>query len=104
MASIQSDSDWPFIDPKNVAVFTVADIMNRVKPILYVSHDADDGAWQFMPGGRISIHEAKTLALHRIVEGDPTIKQLADLPEGWVAQRSSPKAPWRGSKRKKRHQ
>jgi hypothetical protein len=99
MRPSQSDSDWPFTDPKNIAVFTVADVMNCVKPILYVSHDADDGSWQFMPGGRVSVREAKILALHEIVDQDPTTKQLADLPEGWIAERDSLDSPWRRFKR-----
>jgi hypothetical protein len=39
------DTDWPFADPKNVAVYTVKSIWKLGKPILYVYHDEDDGAW-----------------------------------------------------------
>ena len=89
------DPDWPFLDPKNVAVYTTSDIMNRCKPILRVTHDADDGAWQFHIGKRVSTKDGKMLALSTIVKIDPSILELADLPEGWIAERESPKDPWR---------
>jgi hypothetical protein len=75
-------SDWLFPGPKNLAVFTTADIMNRHKPILRVTNDSDDGLWQFYSGGLVSIKEAKILLLSEIVEIDPSVEQLADLPEG----------------------
>ena len=42
--------DWPFDDPPNVAVVTTRDVTEDKVPILFVSHDRDDGAWQFLTG------------------------------------------------------
>ena len=88
-------NDWPFRDPKNAAVFTTADIIAGRKPILYVSHDASDGAWQFHSGETVDISQAKTVALHLLAEIDPTIRDIADLPDGWIAERASETSEWR---------
>lgn len=96
MKSITSEPDsyWPFEDLPNVAVITSTDILNHGKPILFVSHDADDGAWQFHTGEDLSIDRAATVALARIVALDPSVKELADLPLGWIATRQTLTASW----------
>ena len=88
-------TDWRFEDPENVAVFTTDDIIEGRKPILYVSHDADDGSWQFHSGEIANVARAKTVALREIVRLDPTITELADLPEGWIAERAHANSEWR---------
>jgi hypothetical protein len=45
------DDLWPFHDSPNVAVITLVQIIEQGHPVLYVTHDDDDGAWQFL--GRI---------------------------------------------------
>jgi hypothetical protein len=87
--------DWPFDDPPNVAVVTTRDVTEDKVPILFVSHDRDDGAWQFLTGGPVLEENAQVVALRRIWLLDPSVGQLADLPMGWQAFRSSPLDPWR---------
>ena len=48
-------TDWPFSDPPNVAVFTTGQVVRGERAVLYVSHDADDGAWQFLTGDDFEI-------------------------------------------------
>jgi hypothetical protein len=36
-------SNWPFLDPANVAVFTTRGPIVERKPIIYVSHNVDGG-------------------------------------------------------------
>ncbi|MBN1765675.1 MAG: hypothetical protein JW860_10490 [Sedimentisphaerales bacterium] len=90
------ENDWPFSDPQNIAVITCKEIVSGVKWIYYVTHDADDGAWQFHPKypSLISQNEAIIVGLKEIVSIDPTIKDLADLPLGWHAWRASKDAQW----------
>ena len=83
----RGEHEWPFTGPQNTAVFTTKDILNRSKPILQVTHDLDDGAWQFLPGEPVSEEQAKIVALREIAILDPTILELADLREGWCAER-----------------
>ena len=97
MAALEPQSDWVFDEPKNVAVITTRQIIRDGHPILYVSHDADDGAWQFHTGGAFATQDGMIVALHSIVELDPSVSQLADLPLGWVAQRANATAAWERS-------
>jgi len=72
--------DWPFADPRNVAVVTVKNIMNGVAPILRVTHDLDDGAWQFLEWVTPDIDDAAIMSLEEMTISDPTILELVDLP------------------------
>jgi len=84
---------WPFTDARNTAVFTTRDIIEEGKPILLVTHDQDDGAWQFHTGKTIPTSDAKIAALDEIVYCDPSVVELADLPLGWSAIRDSITTP-----------
>jgi hypothetical protein len=85
---------WPFADPENLAIFTLKRIVSGGSSILFVSHDEDDGGWQFLDGAEVVIKESALVCLHHIVELDPSLVELADLPIGWSANRSSPGVPW----------
>jgi hypothetical protein len=86
--------DWPFDDPPNVATFTVRQIVDGGEPILLVAHDAEDGGWQFLTGGPISMSDAMLVSLAEIVRRDPSVVELADLPLGWEASRMALGASW----------
>src|SRR5262245_46280006 len=88
--------NWPFQDPPNVAVFTGKEIAEGRTWIYYVSHDEDDGAWQFhgVDGPPRDEKDARVVSLRKIVELDPTIKSLADLPLGWCAWRDGQSREW----------
>jgi hypothetical protein len=89
--------NWPFEDLPNVAVFTTRAVVEQEAWIQYVSHDKDDGAWQFHDNlAHAAIEEdVKVVSLKNIYQKDPTIGELADLPIGWCAWRESPKSPWK---------
>ncbi|MFD0696357.1 hypothetical protein ACFQZT_20030 [Paenibacillus sp. GCM10027628] len=80
---------WPFEDPANVAVFTTKQIIEKQKPILFVTHDEEDGAWQSHEGDLTSNEDARIASLLQIVTLDPSIMDLADLPFGWEVSRNS---------------
>ncbi len=91
-------SDWPFDDPPNMATITTRAIMEGDDWIALVSHDADDGGWQFLgPDRAPDIEQAMVVGLHHLVEKDGSIAELADLPLGWRAWRHSPKGQWQRS-------
>jgi hypothetical protein len=77
--------DWPFHDPPNTAVITLAQIIEHDYPVLYVCHDRDDGAWQFLHSGDVQIADARLVSLRGMSARDPTLLQLANLPLGWYA-------------------
>lgn len=41
------EKEFPFYDDPNTATITCSHIIEDGKPILYLSHDKDDGMWQF---------------------------------------------------------
>jgi hypothetical protein len=89
--------NWPFSDAKNVAVFTTGNIISGSHSILYVIHDADDGAWQFHSGEGFNQEDCKVVSLGEIVSIDSSILNLADLPLGWMATRKSQNDGWQQS-------
>jgi hypothetical protein len=91
--------EWPFDDPENVAILTVRQVTHEGQPILYVTHDADDGMWQFLTGGTVHRADAMLVSLREVYRIDPTIGELAGLPPGWTATRSAVGQPWQRSPR-----
>ena len=86
--------NWPFEQPPNTAALTTQDIIEGRAAVLRVTHDADDGSWQFLPNTPVSPEDARVVALGGICRRDPTLLTVADLPEGWVAWRERPGAMW----------
>ncbi len=90
----QMEQNWPFADPPNVVSFALRQIMDGDKPILLVSHDSDEGMWQFLDGDAVSMDDAMLVLLKNVVALDPTVAELADLPIGWQASRRTVDDPW----------
>ena len=91
---------WLFRDSPNVAVITHRNVLSGEKPIGLVTHDADDGGWQFLSDETLPLDasDGRVVALGEIVALDPTVLSLADLPVGWRAWRTSTQDPWQRSK------
>jgi hypothetical protein len=87
-------SDWKFPDPPHTRVFLSEAVHSGAEPVTYVSHDAEDGAWQFLGDSMAGDGKAEISCLHHPIDKDPSLKELADLPLGWVAERAKPSAPW----------
>lgn len=91
--------NWPFRDPPNVAVVVNRRIVSEHDWIAYVSHDEPDGGWQFHNKGSAPTEvDALVVSLREILQLDPTVAELSDLPLGWHAQRESKASPWHRSK------
>jgi hypothetical protein len=87
-------ASWPFEDPPHTASITSRQVLEGGAPILRVSHDADDGSWQFLCGTTDDPADARVVGLGRMYARDLTLGDLADLPEGWEARRTAPGLPW----------
>ena len=85
---------WPFDQPQNCGAVTMRQVIEKKEPILLVSHDADDHGWQFIGSSDASVADGKLVCLEEIVAMDPSVLEVADLPPGWQAVRSSPSEPW----------
>jgi hypothetical protein len=84
--------DWKFPDPPHTGVYLSKAVNNNKEPITYVSHDPD-GDWQFL-GDTMTETGGVLVCLHHPIDTDPTLKELADLPIGWYAERVKPGEPW----------
>ena len=88
------DSEWPFDQPRNCAVFTLRQVMSGEEPVLIVYHDLDDHGWQFIGHTGANMDDAMLVALEEIVKLDPSVLDVADIEPGWVARRGSKESPW----------
>jgi hypothetical protein len=89
-----SNAAWPFADSPDVTTITTSKVLEEGHPILLVTHDEDDGMWQFLCGTTNDPKDGRVVCLDCVFERDPSITELADLPLGWRAYRSSPETPW----------
>lgn len=85
---------FPFYDEPNTATITCCHIIDEGAPILYISHDEDDGMWQFLCGKTHETYEAKIVSMESKFDLDPSIATLKDMPCGYCAERKSQKDDW----------
>lgn len=86
---------WPFDDPPNLGVITTVPVLEHGYPILLVTHDLDDGGWQFLCGTIDEPSLGRLVCLESILGIDEGMSVLADLPLGWLAWREDMGSPWR---------
>jgi hypothetical protein len=88
---------WEFPNPPHTTAFLSKTVYEVAEPVTYVSHDADDGAWQFL-GDSMAEGEPVLVCLHHPIDADQSLKELADLPLGWWAEREAPGMSWQRHK------
>ena len=88
------DINFPFSDAPDTAVIVCSHIIDRQAPILFVSHDEEDGMWQFLCGKKHSEDEARIVSLKYVYRLEPAIGMLKDLPCGFYAERKSQADKW----------
>lgn len=91
--------EFPFYDAPNTATIICCHIVDDEKPILYVSHDEDDGMWQFLCGKTHATEEARLVSLSYVFDLDNSIGVLKDMPCGYYATREQPEDTWLVQKR-----
>jgi len=86
---------WPFKDSQDTVAFTSKRILDGADWVYYVTHDVDDGVWQFHPySGPTPEQDAAIVSLKTMLTMDPSISVLGDLPPGWHAWREAPDSHW----------
>jgi hypothetical protein len=66
---------WPFIDPRNTAVFTSVRIVDKKHWVHYVTHDEEDGAWQFHAfGGPANEKDVAVVSLEHMLRIEPLVR------------------------------
>ena len=88
-------ADWPFDQAPNVAALTTVNVLEHGAPILVVQHYEDDESWAFLCGTTNADGDARVIGMLTALRLDPTLREIADLPPGWRANRVARGAPWR---------
>lgn len=90
-----------FNEALNTPVYTTKFVLNEKKTITYVTHDFEDGAWQFFSSDNFDSYEevAKIVSLEQIIKIDATLVELADLPLGYIATRKDSHDQWKIKKK-----
>jgi hypothetical protein len=68
--------------------------MDDGQPILLMFHD-DNGEWQFLSSHEEHPEECVYIHLAHVLECDPSVRDLEDLPTGWRAWRWNAADEWR---------
>lgn len=92
-AHIHDFPDWPFPCPVNTAAFCTGKVVHDRLPVLQVSHDAN-GDWQFLDATTDDIGKPVLMCLGCVLERDPTLSRIGDLPLGWSAYRPDVGGEW----------
>lgn len=85
---------WKFPDPPHTGVFLSETVFKGTEPVTYVSHDAEDGAWQFLGDSMANGGGPVISCFHHPIDRDSSLAELADLPLGWYAERGDVGEPW----------
>ncbi|HLK03962.1 MAG TPA: DUF4262 domain-containing protein [Candidatus Acidoferrum sp.] len=96
-ASTDSESSlfhWKFQDSPHANAFLSQTVYDGTEPVTYVSHDAEDGAWQFLGESMSDGGGPVVSCLHHPIDRDRSLEELADLPKGWCAERGKIGETW----------
>lgn len=86
---------WPFHEPERKPALTTSQVIGKLQPIRVVIHEAEDGIWRFLTGGGYGAEDVLCASLREIMDVDPTVGEVADLPLGWRAERERVGGAWR---------
>jgi hypothetical protein len=80
--------------PSNLGVIICSHVLEATRPILLIAHDAE--GWNFACGGNDhhGADDFHVVGVGHLTARDPSINLCADLPAGFVAERSAAAIPW----------
>lgn len=84
--------NWKFPESPHSAAYLSETVHKGVEEVTFVSHDED--GWQFLGDSMADGGGPVVCCLHHSIDKDPSLVELADLPCGWYAERSSVGEPW----------
>jgi len=86
---------FKFKEAENTACIVCSHILSKQLPILYAAHDAE-GDWQFLCGKDNHTEEnAKVISLKEVVEIDPSVNDLFEMPNAVGTDRKTVKDKWK---------
>jgi hypothetical protein len=76
-----------------IAAYVCSHVFENSKPVLLVCRAGGD--WQCLCGGEHSADEVpNVVGLNHLLDRDPSLRELEDLPLDWEAERKTAKHKW----------
>ena len=89
------ETEYKFKESKTTACFVCNHVLDKNRPILYVTHDSE-GDWQFLCGEDDHTEDnVKVISLMQAVELDKTINDLYEMPTKVGAEREKITEKWK---------
>lgn len=85
--------NWKFEDGPHTGVYLSKSVHSGDEAVTYVSHDLEDGAWQFL-GDSMTESGGVLVCFHHPIDKDSSLTELSDLPLGWYAVREKLGDQW----------
>ncbi len=82
--------------PYHAKAYLCIHVALRERPVLLV--DKTDGDWQFLCGEDHHSNECHVAGIGHLVDMDPSLAEVLDLPDNFEASRSAVGSPWVRSK------
>lgn len=81
----------------DTAVFTTKFVIEDKRTIILVTHDIEDGAWQFFSDDSFDNFEqvAKIVGFQELINMDDSLLQIVDMPLGYSATRKDEFDNWK---------
>lgn len=86
---------FAFKDAPDTACIVCQHVMDGKNPITFISHDEEDGMWQFLCSEDHNLEDIRLISLAEACKLDESINQVADLPCGFVMERTEAKGRWK---------
>jgi len=78
---------------KEVLAFVCSHVFEKTRPVLFVSRA--DGDWQLLCGGAHDEGEVpRVVGINHLLDEDPSLREILDLPADWEAERSAQGKAW----------
>lgn len=86
---------FAFKDAPETACIVCQHVLAGENPITFISHDKEDGMWQFLCSEDHILEDVRLISLAEAFQIDESIGQVADLPRGFVTERTEAKGRWK---------
>jgi hypothetical protein len=94
----RGERPMPWDDPLDPVAVTVGEVALGERDVLLVIHDEGHGGWQFYDGDDVSQRKPFIIPKADLLNIDPSLNEVIDLPVGWRAERRSKYHPWNKSR------
>jgi hypothetical protein len=79
---------------EEVAAFICSHVFDQTRPVLMVLHEGGD--WQFLCGADHELGDGpRVVGIKHLLDRDPSLHELLDLPSDWEAERLEVGSPWK---------